>query len=42
MKKNARALYIQEFTFERVYGGLVRHLETLADIGQIEKQARNV
>lgn len=31
MSQNARALYAERFSFEMVYGGLVKHLETLAN-----------
>jgi len=30
MSQKARALYAKRFSFERVYGGLVKHLEALA------------
>ncbi len=32
MSKNARALYDKEFSFEKVYGSLVKHLENMAVI----------
>jgi len=30
MSQNARALYAERFSFEIVYGGLVKHLEKMA------------
>jgi len=30
MSQNARSLYEKQFSFEMVYGGLVKHLEKMA------------
>jgi len=38
MSQNARALYAERFSFEMVYGGLVKHLEKL--VTQRRKDAK--